>query len=73
MDLPNLKDLKAVLQLCRKQGVTDIKLGELEIKFGELPEEKAVEETETALGPSDEDMAYWSTAPDPLTAVMDKQ
>lgn len=72
MDLPNLKELKAVLKLCRTMGVTDITLGGIAIKFGELPltqEEKAADvDGVMAAVPSDEDMAYWSAAPDPLAS-----
>lgn len=74
MDLPNLKDLKAILKLCRAQGVTDLTLGELSIKFGEMPKTKEELEAETAdvttnpIMPSDEDMAFWSSQPDPLEA-----
>jgi hypothetical protein len=72
MDLPNLKDLKAILKLCRAQGVTDITLGALAVKFGDMPyeikggERVAVEEEQ--VGPTDEELAMWSAAPDPLVA-----
>ena len=32
----DLKDLKALLKLCRSQGVTEIKLGTVEFKLGEI-------------------------------------
>ncbi len=69
MDLPNLKELKAILKLCRSQGVTKITLSEMIIEFGDMPMiakggEMVVEEDPAT--PSDEDMAYWSAAPDPL-------
>ena len=35
--IETLKDLEKLLKLCRKQGVTDIKLGPIEFKLGELP------------------------------------
>jgi hypothetical protein len=31
MDISNIKDLKAIIELCRKTGVTHIKTGELEL------------------------------------------
>lgn len=31
----NLTDLKKVLSMCRKQGVKDIKLGDISIAFGD--------------------------------------
>lgn len=34
----DLKDLKALFKLCRAQGITDFKMGELNIKFGDLPQ-----------------------------------
>lgn len=34
----DLKDLKALLKLCRAQGITDFKMSGLEIKFGDLPQ-----------------------------------
>lgn len=78
MDLPNLKDLKAILKLCRAQGVTDITLGALAIKFGDMPyeikggERVAVEEELPAV-PSDEELAMWSAAPDPLVERLGSQ
>jgi hypothetical protein len=38
----DLKDLKALFKLCRAQGITDFKMGELDIKFGDLPQGQAV-------------------------------
>jgi len=35
--IESLKDLEKLLKLCRKQGVTDIKLGSVELKLGDLP------------------------------------
>ena len=46
--IENLKDLQAVLKLCRKQGVTSIKLGGTEITFGEIPKKSG--------SPQDEDV-----------------
>lgn len=37
--IKDLKELEKLLKLCRKQGVTDIKLGDVELKLGELPAE----------------------------------
>lgn len=41
----DLNDLKKLLSLCRKQGVTEIKLGAVELKFGDMPinQEQAVD------------------------------
>ena len=35
--IDDLKDLEKLLKLCRKQGVTEIKLGAVELKLGDLP------------------------------------
>lgn len=35
--IQNLKDLQTLLKLCRKQGVSSIKLGGTEVTFGEIP------------------------------------
>lgn len=71
MDLPNLKDLKAILKLCRSQGVNKITLADMAIEFGDMPMTAkdgamvSVEE-DAAVTPTDEELAYWSSAPDPL-------
>jgi hypothetical protein len=77
MDLPNLKDLKAILKLCRSQGVNKITLDSLAIEFGDMPtmikggERVAVpdEEDESVIVPTAEEMAFWSAAPDPLAGI----
>lgn len=56
--IENLKDLQALLKLCRKQGVTSIKIGSAEIHFGDLPKR--------ASGTSDEESTD-ETATDELT------
>jgi hypothetical protein len=77
MDLPDLKELKAILKLCRAQGVTDITLGSVAIKFGDMPYEikggDRVPVEEEQLGLTDEEMAMWSAAPDPLVARLGDQ
>jgi len=37
--IQNLKDLEKLFKLCRKQGVTELDLGEVKFKLGELPYE----------------------------------
>lgn len=74
MQLPNPKELKALLKVCREYGVTDIKVDSLELKLGELPREAQAEEMEAAAaGPSEEELAFWSSQPDPLSTMLDKQ
>ena len=36
--ISDLKDLDKLFKLCRKQGITDIKVAGIEIKFGDLPQ-----------------------------------
>lgn len=38
--IENLKDLEKLLKLCRRQGVTEINLGSVSFKLGDLPPEK---------------------------------
>lgn len=77
LELPNIKELKAILKLCRSQGVNKITFGSMAIEFGDLPmeikggERVPIADEEEALPavPSDEQLAYWSAAPDPLAAA----
>lgn len=39
--ITSLKDLEKLLKLCRKQGVTEIKLKDIEFKLGDIPMEKS--------------------------------
>lgn len=38
--IENIKDLEKLLKLCRRQGVTEINLGSVSFKLGDLPPEK---------------------------------
>lgn len=38
MMINDLKELEKLFKICRKQGVTDITLGEITIKFGDTPQ-----------------------------------
>jgi hypothetical protein len=38
--IQDVKDLEKLLKLCRKQGVTELKFGNVEFKLGSLPTEK---------------------------------
>lgn len=51
--IKDLKDLQALLKLCRKQGIVEIKLGDAEIKFGELPKRLSDQDDVDAI-PTDE-------------------
>ena len=48
------KELQTLLKLCRKQGVTEITLEGVSIKFGALPPRKSGEAEEDAEIPTDE-------------------
>jgi hypothetical protein len=60
--IKDLKELKSLLMLCRKQGVKEITYGDCHVKFGELPDDHAVSEIDatqvTEL--SDEQLMYYS-------------
>jgi hypothetical protein len=60
--IKDLKELKALFQLCRKQGVTDITLGDLHIKFGDLPYEAnpVAEQTQLPDELTPEQLMYYS-------------
>lgn len=45
--IESLKDLEKLLRLCRKQGVTEIKLGTVELKLGDLPVDHSQQATLT--------------------------
>jgi hypothetical protein len=54
--IKDLKDLQHLFKICRKQGITDFKLGDIEIKFGELPKDSTSEsilEEEVEINPYD--------------------
>ncbi len=44
----DIKELQALLKLCRKQGVIEITSQDLCIKFGDLPKSKATDDAEEA-------------------------
>jgi hypothetical protein len=45
--IESLKDLKSLLKLCRHNGVTEIKIGNVELKLLEMPKvNNSVEEAE---------------------------
>lgn len=76
MDLPNLKELGALLKLCRKQGIDEIEIGAIKIKFGSMPmvaKNGEMVTEEESLTPTDEEMAYYSALPDPKDALMGEQ
>lgn len=63
--IENLKDLKALLKLCRSHGVTEINLGTVALKLGEMPEQTTQSIDSTAEQSED----VYSDFPDgPLTS-----
>ncbi len=42
----NIKELRALLKLCRAQGVTEITLGGNVIKFGDMPKGESANESD---------------------------
>lgn len=44
--IQNLNDLQKLLKLLRKQGVVDFKMGEIELKLGDLPFDKTVSQSQ---------------------------
>jgi hypothetical protein len=45
MQVNDIKELKALLKLCRSQGVTEITLGAVSFKLGDLPEVQSVNQS----------------------------
>lgn len=41
--IQDVKDLEKLLKLCRKQGVTELKFGNVEFKLGALPHDKVTQ------------------------------
>lgn len=52
--IKDMKELQALLKLCRKQGVTEIILGGVSVKFGEMPVRKGGGEADDDEPPTDE-------------------
>lgn len=73
MDLPNPKELKALLKVCRDFSVETVEIGTLKIKFGEVTPISDTEADVSAAQPSDDDMVYWSSQPDPLAERLGKE
>lgn len=81
----NLKDLEKLLKLCRKQGVTEINLGQVSFKLGDLPQDQIQENVqydEAQLDPyanfpggilSPEELAYYATGGLPENSPFKKE
>lgn len=69
----NLKQIKALIALCRKQGITSIKVGGIELNLADLPAprtytkgKKQTQDVSPANepisdGPTQEELLMWST------------
>lgn len=61
--IKDLKELQALLKLCRKQGITEIKLHGVEIRFGDLPKKSTEADDDDNIPtdePSVEELMNWS-------------
>jgi hypothetical protein len=65
--IESLKDLERLLKICRKQGVTEIKLGTVDLKFGDMPKD-ATDTEDTQDSPdgilTPEQLAFYSAGTD---------
>ena len=68
--IKDLGDLDKLLKLCRKRGVTELKLGGVELKLGDLPAPKGsseeAEDPETPDAPTLEQLAFFSAGEGPI-------
>ena len=68
MVIPNVKELEKLLKMCRKQGVTELTAEGFSFKFGDLPRDTEQDQGADSIPaqPSEEELLYWSSQPDPL-------
>lgn len=74
MTLPKPTELRALLKVCREFGVENVEVGELKIKFGDMPRDKEEPQELTGIpgGATVEELTFWSAAPDPLAERMNE-
>lgn len=63
MKLESLKDLAAVIDLCRRKNVTDISIDGISLKLGSAPKRVRKDSKDEAIDTpqvSEEDMLFWS-------------
>lgn len=61
--IKDLAELQKLLKLCRKHGITEIKLGDVAVKFGDLPQKSGEDAEDTPIDPNI----------DPLTGLTHEQ
>ncbi len=64
MKIDSLKDLESTLKVCRKLGVSNIIIGDINITLGDIPEKKATDgasESKEAPQYSEEELIDWSS------------
>jgi len=64
MKIETLKDLEAMLKVCRKQGVTSISVDGIVLAIGDAPDTgkpKTEESIPVEGGYTDEDIMFWSS------------
>lgn len=68
MDIKNVRDLAKIIDLCRKKGVSDVKITDNSVEFKmtpEAPSRKVADKDKTEFPPidqpyTDEQIAMWS-------------
>lgn len=67
MKIETIKDLEAVLKLCRKQGVTSVQIDGIYLRLGDLPDSKTPEtpkeDVKTEDTYTEEELMFWSSQP----------
>lgn len=67
MKIDSLKDLEAMLKVCRKHGVTIISVDGLQLTLGDAPQAKSKDAgsdgVETPDTLTDEELMFWSSDP----------
>lgn len=63
MTINNLKELQAIIKLCRKTGISAIEVDGVKLSLGTEPKKlKSEQSSEATTALTDEDMLYWSSA-----------
>lgn len=63
--ISDLKELEKFFKLCRKQGITEISLENINVKFGDIPSKVYGQAEQSDEIPTDEpsadELIYWAT------------